>query len=95
MSLLIGCSSAPYQKFGYGGGYKEKKLEDGKYDLYSAGNGFSKKESVLENWHRRAKELCPNGYVVESSEEGVVESYGGLPALTVKNTVVTGIISCK
>ncbi|WP_445359588.1 CC0125/CC1285 family lipoprotein [Microbulbifer sp. ANSA005] len=60
--LVLPACSTPYQPYGFGGGYKEEKVSDGKYKLLFSGNGLTSNEQVKELWHRRASELCPNGY---------------------------------
>lgn len=80
---LSGCSAIPpYQKAGFGGGYKEKEISNGVYELYYGGNGFATLDGVRTVWHRRAGELCKGGkYKHEFTFDGK-NSYG--------NTFYTG-----
>lgn len=60
--LFYGCAT-PYQQKGFRGGYEEIALEDGVFLVTAEGNGYTSKTSVLNIAYRRAKELCPNGFV--------------------------------
>lgn len=81
--LLSGCSAIPpYQEAGFGGGYKEKGISNGVYELYYGGNGFATLDGVRAAWHRRAGDLCMGGkYKHEFTFDGK-KSYG--------NTFYTG-----
>ena len=68
VALLMGCAT-PYQSRGLSGGYKDKETSPGVFELSFIGNGVTSFSKVEEYWHRRAAELCPNGYVVLSMDD--------------------------
>lgn len=74
---LSACTS--YQKSGFTGGYKEKEIAPGEYDLYFYFNGPSALfADNTKNWHRRAAELCggPDKYDVTEGPEQVLFPQG-------------------
>lgn len=61
--LITGCAT-PYKPNGMGGGYRDMKIGENKYEVAFNGNGYSSMEHVEKHWARRASEVCPNGYDV-------------------------------
>ncbi len=59
--LLCSCATG-YHPYTWNGGYKDKELEPGSYEIYFVGNGPTSIEDVTKFWHQRANELCPSGY---------------------------------
>lgn len=78
--LLTGCATA-YQPMGPTGGYKDREIGPGKYELFFLGNGLTSADQVEKYWHQRAAELCKNGYK---------HSYAGSREYTVHSTASTG-----
>lgn len=61
-SLLAGCATA-YGPDGLAGGYKERKLGEGKYIVSFFGNGYTGEQQVWNYWMYRCAELTiANGY---------------------------------
>ena len=103
---LISCAETPYQKArisGYGGrqGYHDKEIRPHTFLLeYShiGGNDYNL-EKNKEFWHRRASELCPNGYdatleVIDPINAKFSEFVCPEKFCT-KYPLVSGIIQCK
>lgn len=57
VSLILCYCSTPYQKSGLMGGFSEKKLEDGTYEVSFKGNGYTSKETVVKYMLYRCAEL--------------------------------------
>lgn len=96
----MGCgASTPYKKFGFGGGYKEKEISEGVYELYYAGNGFSTLEEIRELWLLRAADTCEGSayeYRITSGGKNSYDVYAGAAIpMTVKFPEVEGIVRCK
>jgi hypothetical protein len=66
---MAGCATA-YQPLSFTGGYTDRPLATGQYEVAFYGNGYTHREDVLAHFDRRASELC-NG-----------EPYYGTPKLT-------------
>jgi len=98
--LLTACATA-YQPFGPTGGYKERELEPGKYELYFLGNGLTSAQEVERYWHKRAAELCKSGYKHSYSDEktftarNYVPAAGAIVPIAVSTPQLLGIIECK
>jgi hypothetical protein len=61
--LLLTACAMPYGERNYRDvGWSEVQLEPNVYALEYSGDGHQPLSMLEENWHRRAKELCPNGY---------------------------------
>lgn len=89
---LTGCATG-YQAYTWTGGYKDEALGDGHYKVEYRGNGTLSAETVLDRWHRRSSELCPNGYdeVKRDSEDKTK----GIGIIQANQTAVIGEIMCK
>jgi hypothetical protein len=59
-AALAGCmmNPTPYQPIAYAGGYKDTHIRDNVYYITFKGNGFTDSGTVVQYFHRRAKELC-------------------------------------
>lgn len=72
--LLSACTTPyqPYKPFGVivpRGGYQDfpvAGVQSGRHFISFESNPLTGKITVLESWHRRAAELCPEGYQVET-----------------------------
>ncbi len=75
---LSACTS--YQQSGFTGGYEEKQIEPGVYDLYFYFNGPSALfADNTKSWHKRAAELCggPDKFeVLEGPEQVMIPKSG-------------------
>jgi len=72
--VLTSCAT-PYQKAGFMGGYEEKQIASGEYELYFYYNIYGMIfQNNLKNWEKRASELCggTDGYVVTEGPETVM-----------------------
>jgi hypothetical protein len=78
--LLAGCAT-PYGERDFRGvGYSDVQLEPNVYALDYSGDGHHSPPVLTGYWHRRAKELCPNGYEVKESPQFLSQSSGGIYA---------------
>jgi hypothetical protein len=59
--LLAGCDTV-YQPLGWDGGYEDKPLPNHIHWIKYQGNSTTPDNWVLESWHKRAAQLCINGY---------------------------------
>ena len=102
---LTGCA-APYHRADKEGildlhhiGYDDVKMDDEIFYVEYSGNGFSSYEYVEEQFHRRASELCPNGYDTKVTRSTRYES--NFDSMTCiydycRNwKTAQGIVSCK
>jgi hypothetical protein len=62
VTLALSACMTPYQRMGFSGGYDEKMLDNGDYVVTVKVNGFTDRATALEYLHRRAGELCPQGF---------------------------------
>ena len=70
--LLLTACATPYAERGFWGvGYDETELEPGLYFLDYTGDQYHSMAKVVGYWHRRARELCPDGFQVMDREQGV------------------------
>lgn len=67
--VLCGCVT-PYQRMGVTGGYRDKEIAPGRHVVTVRVNGYTDRGTALEYLHRRADELCPNGYELLDRESG-------------------------
>jgi hypothetical protein len=49
-AIVAAACTTPYQKMGMTGGYEEKRLENGDWQIYFLGNGFTTPETVQTMW---------------------------------------------
>lgn len=62
-ALAGGCfSETPYQPMGYRGGYEDSDLGGGRHRITVRVNSNTSRGRALEYLHRRAGELCQDGY---------------------------------
>lgn len=47
---------------GASGGYQDRQIEPGVYEVFFSGNGGVTQEQGEQYWHRRARELCGGAY---------------------------------
>lgn len=99
--VIAGCAT-PYQPSGFTGGYKDKELSAGKYEVYYLGNGVTSLETVTEYWHRRASELCQGkkyqyqyGDSTSVTNETVVAAGSGFVPVSVSYPQLSGTIECQ
>lgn len=102
LAISLTSCAIGYQKFNVmSGGYKDNVLEDGtisvSYEMY----GQASPELVLERWHMRSSELCPEGYeVVELVRDDIktntASTAGGIfVPLSSSDPKYKGQIKCK
>lgn len=65
LALASACAT-PYQAGGLRGGYSDEALGKGRHKIVVNVNGYTSSATAREYFERRARELCPKGYVVES-----------------------------
>lgn len=68
--LALTACATPYQRMGLSGGYDDKRLGNGDYVVTVKVNGFTDRATALEYLHRRAGELCPDGYKLVDRTDG-------------------------
>jgi hypothetical protein len=56
LSILAGCAT-PYQSFGFGGGYKDTRIDDETYRVQFSGNGYATRDRVHKFFMYRCAEL--------------------------------------
>lgn len=96
-----GCAT-PFQRNGVRGGYDEEELGPGHYLVTFRGNGYTSRSTVKTFLHRRAKQLCPEGYAVEDSDASSRTSQtiyqknglGGVTATNVQRSEASVVIRC-
>ena len=99
MFLLSGCSTT-YKKYGgWGaGGYLDEEIEPGKHSIQIIGTEGDDKKTLREFWHRRASELCPEGYTGSpaSGTSKKTSFFMGYPSFSItKEPYAKGIAECK
>ena len=98
--FLVSCTTG-YKKHSWDGGYKDEDLGNGKFKVEYFGNGTTSQELVLERWHQRSSELCPDGYSViksETKEEEINTAFfsgGVLVPFSTVHPEAKGEIQCK
>ena len=94
--LLAGCDTV-YQPLGWDGGYEDKPLPKHIHWIKYQGNSTTSDNWVLESWHKRAAQLCINGYqairINVTSPSNQDQKILELP-LQRQNPVVEGEIRC-
>lgn len=100
--FLVGCATpTPYQKNGLLGGYKDKKVSDGVYEVEFQGNGYCTLELVKEYALRRAEELCGSPDFKHNIQSALETEHGGTYAagmiipLSVQKPKARGTVWCK
>jgi hypothetical protein len=99
-AALAGCVTTPYQPMGFTGGYKDVHIRDNVYYVSFAGNAWIDTGTVVQYFHRRAKELCTEkgfgNYQVltekDSSSWMATATYGS--AQTMEKPVYGGQVEC-
>jgi hypothetical protein len=93
--LLTGCAT-PYQPKGFKGGYSDFVVRDGVYGITVNGNGYTGRDTLMQYWHRRARELCGGDYDFQSdtSTDTTVTAQNGQLNTTNRHTV-SGYASCR
>ncbi|MBX3161184.1 MAG: hypothetical protein KF773_34805 [Deltaproteobacteria bacterium] len=69
ITALAACAT-PYQPMGLTGGFEERRLSNGDYVVTVQVNGFTDRSTALEYLHRRAGELCPDGFELVDRSSG-------------------------
>lgn len=91
---VVGCAT-PYQPQGLTGGFKDFEAQPGVHYVSYRATAFTDLDTTIQYWHRRAAEICPSGYDIQShkAEEEIrgVNQYGALN----RTPKVTGYITCK
>ena len=99
--LTFGCATR-YEPYGGWGGYKDKEISSGVHEISFLGNGATSFEKVKEFWHRRASDLCINGYVVKSlnnkisstTTTGAMIRTAAIP-ISISYPQLQGVVECK
>ncbi|BDX05164.1 hypothetical protein [Planctobacterium marinum] len=100
MLFTSGCVTG-YQAYTWSGGYKDQQIGVGRYWVEYLGNASTSPELVLERWHKRASELCPDGYDEVGNEEGANQSTAvgvagsAVIPISFSHPYVKGEIECK
>lgn len=78
---LLGCAT-PYQKASLlnlsGGGYTDRQLEPGLYEIEFSGTPATPLATVEAYWHQRAKELCGSADYEHEAKAEQVSDGGGM-----------------
>jgi len=82
ITVLVACALSActsYQPSSFTGGYEEKEIAPGEYDLYFYFNGPAALfADNTKNWHKRAAELCggPDKYDVTEEPKQIIFPQG-------------------
>ncbi len=72
LTTSLAACATPYGERGLMGvGYDQSEIEPGLYFLDYTGDQYHSMAKVVGYWHRRARELCPDGFQVMDREQGV------------------------
>jgi len=76
--VLTSCSTmgTPYGPKGVRGGYQDRRLPDGSQEVRFNGNSLTSRATVDEYARRRAAELCPAGYDVQTERWACGDALG-------------------
>ncbi|CAI3801875.1 CC0125/CC1285 family lipoprotein [Rheinheimera sp. MM224] len=82
------------------GGYSDKQIGEGKFELTYKGNSVTSIEKIDQYWHRRAKELCNGEYTFEknnnmTNKDSAVMAGSTYTPISLSIPVVAGIVTCK
>jgi hypothetical protein len=83
------------------GGYSDRLLAPGKYEIQIKGNGHTEKDTVKEYFKQRAGELCNGGeFKIITYKEDTYKSTERpymyfMPQVERTRPYVTGVIECK
>jgi len=96
--VTSGCDTT-YQPMAWDGGYQDQQIAQGQYRLLYQGNSTTNNDWVLQNWHRRAAQLCPTGYQVlkiqkPDADSGTTTKEILSNPLTRRNPIVLGELKC-
>ena len=75
--LASAAACTPYQRNGFMGGYTDLKVRPGMYAITVQGNAYTAKSTLVEYWHRRARELCHGDYMPQTSVSSTTSYSGG------------------
>jgi hypothetical protein len=78
-----------------GVGYDQAEIEPGVYFLDYTGDQYHSMAMVVGYWHRRAKELCPNGFTPVEHQPGVSPGESAVGAGLFQQSRYTGYIRCN
>ncbi len=79
--FFLAACAMPYGERNYRDvGWSEVQVEPNVYALDYTGDGHESLSMLEENWHRRAKERCPNGYEAKDPPQLVTRSSDGSKA---------------
>ena len=101
--VISGCATSTYQSFNddiAGVGYKDSKVDEGKYKISFYGLENDKYEDPEVFWHQRAAELCANkqytSRIERKEQKNTVVRVSGYAAYpeTIVIPYVTGEASC-
>lgn len=94
----------PYQPDAFTGGYKDAHIRDNIYFVEFNGNGYTPQTTVIQYFHRRAKEVCQqNGYRTykirgerDISTQVAIGSagVGSVNVSTINKPAIAGYVEC-
>jgi len=67
--VVVACAT-PYQQMGVLGGYEDRSIGGRRHIVTVKVNASTDRGTALEYLHRRAQELCPNGYEIVDRTSG-------------------------
>ena len=97
LSLLFaaGCAT-PYEPSGLMGGFSDFQVDADTFAITVDGNGFTDRATLMEHFHRRARDLCVGEYDFQSDIATdtniiVTKDFAG----SYNKHSVTGYVTCK
>ena len=96
-AFCLAACATPYGPKGPMGGYTDFRVSDGKFAVTVDGNGFTDRATLMQHFHRRAKEICAGEYEfttdISTDTDITLTRSAGLN--TVNRHAVTGYVTCK
>jgi len=95
--LLAASCATPYQRSGFSGGYTDNQIGPNTWSITVNVNSYTSKGTALEYAHRRAGELCPEGYEMIDGTSGQSDFYvrTGNTVQNLPKAEVGLIVQCK
>jgi hypothetical protein len=92
--LGLGCVT-PYQRTGFTGGYDDTKVREAEHFIEVRGNAFTSKTTLVNYFHRRARELCAqegfDDYSYSATTEAEVGRTGSTYTANSRTTAYGGV----
>lgn len=96
VTVAAACAT-PYQRQGFSGGYTDNQIGPNTWSVTVNVNSYTSRGTALEYAHRRAGELCPEGYDIVDGTSGQSDFYvrTGNTVQNLPKAEVGLIVRCK